>query len=169
MKLMAIDPGTNEMGIMYDGLDRPITLSLQRPVIKWKNKKIKPLREWRLADMMEQLDNLFKNHANHTQHIDTVIYERPFCRGADATRSLWGIAGIIEAVATKHGCTCLDIDNVTLKHYALGKAGGAVGVKRNKNPMIEMASVLGYDDLNEHEADAVLLYHYGIEHIELGD
>lgn len=150
MKLMAIDPGSKEMGIMYHGLDRPFTLKFlgDRPA--------------RLADVMLRLGWLFLNHA---PLVDTVLYERPFARGGPATRCLWGVAGIIEAVATEHGCATLDITPSMLKKWALGKGGG----KRDKAPMIELANTMGYDGLNEHEADALLLYHYGLEHIKSGE
>lgn len=151
MKLMSIDPGTKEMGIMIAGSMQPFTIRAD----------IFGLREWRFASLMDQLSAVFELRATH---IDTVLYERPFGRGMDATRCLWGIAGIIEAVATKHGCAVLDIDNMTLKKWALGSAGG----ERNKEPMIAKAAELGYSDLNEHEADAVLLYRYGLDKIEVG-
>lgn len=149
MKLIAIDPGSNEMGIMHYRLARPRTLYFSGN------------RPYRLAQVMLQLDDIFVVDP----FIDTVLFERPFARGGPATRCLWGVAGIIEAVATKHGCATLDITPSMLKKWALGKGGGL----RNKDPMIALAGVMGYDGLNEHEADALLLYHFGLEHIKSGE
>jgi len=157
--LMAIDPGSKEMGVMFTGCSAPFTLRVSA-----HKRPGRELREWRFADLSQQLENLFKYEA---RDVDCVIYERPFCRGMDATRCLWGIAGIIEALATLSGCAVLDVGPGTITSWALGT--GKAPKKRDKNPMIELASTMGYGTLNEHEADALMLYHYGLQHIETGE
>ena len=80
--------------------------------------------------------------------LDLVVYERPFARGRDATRCLWGIAGIIEAEATNAGLPVVDAENKAVKKFATG--GGAA----NKAGLLEAAQRLGYVGEIEHEADA---------------
>ena len=48
---------------------------------------------------MAWLDDQFKGFVDRDEGVDLIIYERPFARGQHATRSLWGIAGIIDAMA----------------------------------------------------------------------
>ncbi len=82
---------------------------------------------------------------------DAVIYERPFARGQDATRSLWGLAGLIEATANAAGLPCLDVTPAEIKKWATGCS------KADKEDMIFTAGLYGYPGDNEHEADAFLL------------
>ena len=101
--------------------------------------------------------------------VDTVIFERPFCRGIHATRSLWGMAGIIEEVALGQGCACLDIVPSQIK-----KRGTGFG-NAKKPELIAAAEKLltlaGWADihLGEHEADAIILGLYAAENITTGD
>jgi Holliday junction resolvasome RuvABC endonuclease subunit len=94
--------------------------------------------------------------------IDTVVYERPFARGLDATRSLWGMAGVVEAVATRHDCGVLDILPTTIKKWATG-SGNA-----KKEDMILWAAAQGFNGLDEHAADALALYRYTKANIRIG-
>lgn len=84
---------------------------------------------------------------------DLVMYERPFARGQDATRSSWGAAGVIEAV---FGDVAVigDTDPSTIKKFMTGSG------KAEKPEMIAAARALGYDGENEHCADAVGLLLY---------
>lgn len=108
-----------------------------------------------------------------TGKVDLVVYERPFARGFDATRSGWGIAGIVEGLATNVAKAAVtDCTPQDIKKFALGKAP-ARGRKRGdpkptsrekkaahdaeKLAMIDAAVSLGYVGDNEHEADAFLL------------
>lgn len=91
---------------------------------------------------------LFFKEACSAGGLDVVVYERPFARGMDATRSLWGVAGILEAVACQHGITCIDITPSEIKKHATGSGGAS------KEDMILFASCTGYAGDNEHEADA---------------
>ncbi len=96
---------------------------------------------------------------------DTVIFERPFCRGLHATRSLWGMAGIVEEVVVDCAA-CLDIVPSTLKKWATGSG------RANKEQMITRAEELIYPDersLREHEADAIILGLYAAENIQPGE
>lgn len=104
---------------------------------------------------------------------DVVHYETPFARGYDATRSLWGIAGIIEAVAGDR-CALLDSSPQAMKSFALGKAPKRVKMTSaekkaanvaEKLKMIEAAQALGYVGDNEHEADAFIGLKYAERYI----
>ncbi len=94
---------------------------------------------------------------------DTVIFERPFCRGLHATRSLWGMAGIVEE-AVVDCAACLDIVPSTIKKWATGSG------RASKEQMTEYAWLLmgmkGDDKMGEHEADAIALGMYAAATIE---
>lgn len=91
---------------------------------------------------------------------DIVVYETPFARGRDATRSLWGIAGIIEAAGTNALMPVLDVAVPTIKKFAAGSG------KASKEEMIAAAKKMGYKGVNEHEADAVCLLRYAEANLE---
>ncbi len=111
-------------------------------------------------------------------------YERPFARGFDATRSGWGIAGLIEGVFGNDS-VILDSTPQSIKSFAIGKPkreatyvvvkGKKKRVKmtsaerhkaaaEEKLAMIEAAQALGYAGNNEHEADAFLGLKYAEKH-----
>ena len=92
--------------------------------------------------------------------VEAVIYETPFARGRDATRSLWGIAGIIEATATNAGLPVVDAAVPTIKKFATGHG------KACKEDMIAAAHKFGYKGDNEHEADSVCLLRYAEANLE---
>ena len=57
--------------------------------------------------------------------LDVVAYERPFTRGLAATRSLWGMAGIVDAWSHGLGTVgvggaAIDLVPATLKKWATG-------------------------------------------------
>ena len=89
-----------------------------------------------------------------------VVYETPFARGRDATRSLWGIAGILEAVVTDAALPVVDVAVPTIKKFATGDG------RASKVEMIAAARRMGYTGNNEHEADAVCLLRYAEANLE---
>lgn len=95
-----------------------------------------------------------------TKGLEVAVYETPFARGRDATRSLWGIAGIIEACATNAGLPVVDVAVPTIKKFATGHG------KACKEDMIAAAQRMGYKGSNEHEADAVCLLRYAEANLE---
>jgi Holliday junction resolvasome RuvABC endonuclease subunit len=105
------------------------------------------------------LTYLLSNHAG-LGDLDVAVYETPFARGRDATRSLWGIAGIIEACATHAGLPVVDVAVPTIKKFATGHG------KASKMDMIAAAQRMGYKGNNEHEADAVCLLRYAEANLE---
>jgi len=92
--------------------------------------------------------------------MDAVIYERPFCRGLHATRSLWGMAGVVEAVACGSAAV-LDVNIQTIKKWA-GPAG-----KSNKSATLDKCAELGIIPVDDNHADAVCLAFYALEHMEI--
>jgi Holliday junction resolvasome RuvABC endonuclease subunit len=91
---------------------------------------------------------------------DVVVYETPFARGRDATRSSWGIAGILEAAVTNAGLPIVDVAVPTIKKFATGHGFAP------KNDMVKAAQRFGYIGDNEHEADAVCLLNYALANLE---
>lgn len=94
---------------------------------------------------------------------DVIVYETPFARGRDATRSLWGMAGVLEAGATELGLPVVDVAVPTIKKFATGSGRGP------KVDMIAAARRMGYRGRDEHEADAYCLLKYAEENLERGE
>lgn len=90
---------------------------------------------------------------------EAVVYERPFARGFDATRSLWGIAGLIEGCANAAGLPCLDMTPAEIQKHALG-AANRLPKDDKKRAMTMAAMMTGYAGDNEHEADAWCLLRF---------
>ncbi len=115
------------------------------------------IRSHRMGQLMKLLPPILGSMC-----FDAVVYETPFARGRDATRSLWGIAGIVEACATNAGCAVVDVAVPTIKKFATGHG------KAPKDDMIAAAQRMGYRGTNEHEADAVCLLAYAEVNLEKG-
>lgn len=112
-------------------------------------------RAARLAGIMRDLPNVIGN-----KKFDVLVYETPFARGRDATRSMWGIAGILEACATAGGMAVVDVAVPTIKKFATGDGHAP------KDAMIVAAKRFGYKGSSEHEADAVCLLRYAEFNLE---
>lgn len=145
MKILALDLGSN-VGL-FDGT--------------WP-------RVWTLAGSRHE--KLGQFHAKALQKASGFwacniwLYERPFTRGLAATRLLWGMAGIIDALSIKMGATVLDIPPTAIKKWATGSG------KATKEQMIQQAAVLsGLTVTNEHVADAICLHAYALANIQSGD
>lgn len=115
-------------------------------------------RAHRQGKLLIYLTGFFRKY----ESLEAVIYETPFARGRDATRSLWGIAAIIEACATNAKLPVVDAAVPTIKKFATGSGKGA------KNEMIAAAHRWGYTGDNEHEADAFCLLKYAEANLEKG-
>lgn len=92
---------------------------------------------------------------------DVVVYERPFARGEAATRMLWGIAGLIEAVFGDVAAV-VDYTPAEIKKFSTGSG------KADKDKMTFAAQLLGYEGDNEHEADAFCLLKFSEATIKKG-
>ena len=112
-------------------------------------------REQKLYDAMDnQLPALFRGY-----HVNAVIYEKPFVRGDAATRMLWGLAGVIEAVSTLHGFGVVDATATQVRKEIFGQ-----GIGMSKADVI--AKLADYPDIDEHSADAIALTLYGLKKLE---
>lgn len=89
---------------------------------------------------------------------DVVVYERPFCRGLHATRSLWGMAGVVEAVS-KPCATVFDVNPQQLKKWAGRGANQKAGTTLRCHE-------LGVVPVDDNHADAVCLAYYALEAME---
>lgn len=139
MKIIALDLGSN-MALAHNGMDVPIV----------EHHTFKGPRAHRAAATQVWLAERFEQISAECD-IDLVVFERPFARGMDATRSLWGIAGIVEAEATSWGYPVTDATPGDIKKFATGKGNA------EKDEMLDAAIRLGYRGDNEHEADAFCL------------
>src|ERR1035438_4320331 len=100
MKIIAFDLGRNFAWAYNDIV--PIAIGkISNPYLSTGRQDFGDLpRAHRQGLLLNYLSRLFLMRGTK---IDAVIYETPFARGRDATRSLWGIAAIIEATATNAG------------------------------------------------------------------
>jgi len=141
MKILAFDLGSN-MAVAHN-LFGPTDIRVEH---KW----FKGTRQQRAGATWIWLHDLF----DQAGEVDAVVYERPFVRGQDATRSLWGLAGLIEARASVDGVLCLDYSPKEIKLHSTGHGNAG------KEDMILAAAMTGYLGDNEHEADAWCLLRY---------
>ncbi len=136
MKIIAFDLGSN-MAAAYRDWSGAIVTEYQH----MRGTRIERARATRLwLDLVLGLERF-----------DAIVYERPFARGQDATRSLWGIAGLIEAASA---VPVLDYSPSEIKKWATGKGSA------EKEDMIRFAQAAGYEGENEHEADAYNLLRF---------
>lgn len=98
---------------------------------------------------------------------DAVMYERPFARGRDATRSLWGMAGMVESTFGDKAAV-LDTEVNTLKKWAAEWRGLRFAQRTGKAHTLEVARrILGREPIDDNEADAVCLGWYTAEKMEV--
>lgn len=108
------------------------------------------LREHWLAQVMGYVGNICGQ-----MKPELIFYERPFARGMAATRMGWGLAGVIEAVASHYNIPVLDMPPATIKKWATGSGNAS------KEEMTATAQMMyGYAGDDEHEADAVCALYY---------
>jgi Holliday junction resolvasome RuvABC endonuclease subunit len=150
MKIIHFDVGSN-MAFAHNGMgDDAIIVD---------SKEFKGNRQERAAATLRWLLKRFKEMKQQGIEFDAVHYERPFARGQAATRSLWGVAGVLEAAAVINGWPTLDSTPLEIKKFATGNA------KASKEEMTTEARSRGYRGSNEHEADAYLGLQYAIKYI----
>lgn len=98
--------------------------------------------------------------AHLLKNVDAVVYETPFARGYHATRSMWGLAGVLEACASERGIPVVDVSVSTIKKFATGHGFAP------KDSMVAAACKLGYRGKNDNEADAYCLLKYAEANLE---
>lgn len=144
MKILAFDLGSTWACAhnMPLGDDPPGTCYAHHKDLNPDRAKVKLRRE------RPEVLGRFLDTVGQVRSYDVVVFERPFARGQAATRLLWGMAGVLEAVAHRDGAAILDMTPGEIKLWAYGKGNA------EKADMLEAAGILGYRGDNEHEADA---------------
>lgn len=144
MKILALDLGAKTgWCLLWDG-----------DVVESGTKEFPGDRHTRLRDFWYWLEARM-DHFTKTRHA-VVAYERPFARGLHATRSLWGMAGITEAVGSRHAAV-LDVNVQTLKKWA------GCDSKNKAGMMVKARELLGREPDDDNHADAVCLAYYVAE------
>jgi len=146
------------MRIIAFDLGRNMAWAHNQPKLSWGSRLYDGDRHYRLAAIAQHLPSILF----HDNGFDVLVYETPFARGRDATRSLWGIAGILEAAAINAGMAVIDVAVPTIKKFACGDS------RAPKNDMIKTARKFGYKGRDEHEADAICLLKYAEAYLERG-
>lgn len=111
-------------------------------------------RHARLRAFHDWLHSILSDHDPNV-----VAYERPFARGLAATRSLWGMAGIVEAVAGDFAAI-LDVHNNALKAWAREKTGLGPASDKKAATVAAATQLLGRTPDDDNHADAVSLAYY---------
>ena len=127
--------------------------------LEWGTKTFDGVRASRFRDMSMFVPLILA----YSPPFDIVVYETPFARGRDATRSMWGFAGILEARATEANIAVLDVAVPTIKKFAAGNGHAP------KDAMILAAKKFGYKGSNDNEADAICLLKYAEANLEYGE
>lgn len=94
------------------------------------------------------------------ERVDVVVFETPFARGRAATRSMWGMAGVLEACASAAGKPVVDVAVATIKKFATGNGHAP------KDSMVAAARRMGYRGRDDNEADAYCLLKYAEVNLE---
>ena len=143
VKIIAFDIGAN------------FAWAVNHPKVAWHSIELKGIRAHRQQQLLNYLESL-----SWVKKLDAAIYETPIAVGQSAKRSLWGIAGIIEATISNHGLPVMDVPANTIKLFTTGRGNAA------KVDMIAAAQRMGYKGSNEHEADAFCLLKYAEANME---
>lgn len=150
MRVLALDLGTNMAAAWGDTPSHGGTAHFVAGGPKAKRpEKLANIHKWLVSFLISP------------GSVDAVVFERPFARGQGATRMLWGIAGIIEAVAHESGVAVIDLPPASIKKWATGSG------KASKEDMLDAARGMGYIGSNEHEADAYCLLQYALSKIKV--
>ena len=121
----------------------------------WGSITLEGVRAHRLGKLLT-----FLQKQTWMKKADIVLYECPFTRGLAASRSLWGTAGVLEAVSSEMGLPVVDANLREIKKFATGDGNAA------KDKMIVAAKGWGYIGNDDNEADAVCILHYGAKFLE---
>jgi len=145
-KILAVDPGTIELGL-YDG-DNSATIVTSR----------KNPRPERLAFMASKLADFIAIHGPY----DFIVYEEQFVRGNAATKALYGVVGVIECVSISCGAGVMALPQSTLRKWA--QSEGPEGLKGKelyqKVAVSKDARLAADTSVTEHVFDAACIYHF---------
>lgn len=146
-RILAVDPGSTSLGL-YDG-KHSLTL------------EAKGKRPERLASLAGDFLMAMQDHGPY----DFVVYEEQFVRGGAATKALFGIVGIIEALSVNHFAGVMSVPQSTLRKWAAQVSDwGPVKRGDEKELMGRIASEVALRGFarasTEHERDAACLWYY---------
>lgn len=171
MKVLAFDIGAT-FGWAFGDSDQPTK------VLRWGQEHVRGERPERLYRFSEAAFKLIDR-----RRPQLVVYERPFARGEAATRSLWGMAGVVDATAFRCKAAVFDAaPPVTLKKWFTGnhqaskemmvleavkRLGAPLPASYNKDDPDERARLASLEIvLGEHAADAIATLLYTMAHLE---
>lgn len=172
LKIIHFDIGSN-MALAHNACDGVVVV---------EHFVAKGPRQERAAQTLRWLLRRYREMTDAGISFDVCHYDRPFTRGYDASRCLWGIAGIVEAVFGGN-TILLDSTPQSVKSFALAKidrkparsktkmkkADREASAKAEKLFMIAAAQVMGYEGEHEHEADAFCGLRYAEEFCARGE
>ena len=88
--------------------------------------------------------------------LEVIAYEQAHHRGGAATACCVGLVATVQAFAAEKGIELMPIHTATLKKFATGSG------RASKDDMITAAKNLGWDPVDDNEADAELLLEYAL-------
>lgn len=154
MNIIAIDPGTFEVGVYREG--QAHTLYLYDRTLSVARQK-RTTRPYRLSSLATQLQPLLYN-------LDFLVYEEQFVRGGAATKALFGAVGVIEAIAECAGLGVMSVPQSTTRKWVKEQCENAKltpsDIKDPKAWTRLYAHMQGLELATEHEYDAYCLYEY---------
>ena len=164
MKLIAIDPGSTQVGL-YDG-HKAATFELRR--MKRSGVPDTTGRPERLANLAMMLG------AALNLGYDYLVYEEQFVRGGAATKALFGAVGVIEAVAHSAGVGVAPIPQGALRKWSneqlaadrivIPEGKGADKLRlRTAAELLVPRDRFDVSKFTEHECDAAVLWHYAMQ------
>ena len=150
MKLLAIDPGTNLVGLYCN--------QHGARVLNVRPHKKAPRAE-RLACLAAKLSDELAG-----RDYDFVVYEEQFTRGNAATRALYGAVGVIEAVAIACGAGAMPIPQPTIRKWAKGQIIAYQDLDPKR--LYRVVASPFPAEWTQDEVDAYVIYKYATENVE---
>lgn len=108
-------------------------------------------RAYRFSSWMHQVHDFLSAKTR----VDIVVYETPHMRGRDATRCLFGYAGILEAQAEMAEVPILDVPPRTVKKFITGSANAP---KEEVMAVVQRRWAPSVRGLDESDALALAVY-----------
>jgi hypothetical protein len=126
--------------------------------LQWGSALFSEVRAHRLGEFLRMLTSPMWEAK--IKRADIIVFETPFARGGGPTRSLWGMAGVLEAAVSETKRPVVDVSVATIKKFAADHGLAP------KDEMIKAARRFGYKGKNDNEADAVCLLQYARANLE---
>lgn len=88
---------------------------------------------------------------------DVIIYEQAHHRGGHPTEVALGFVTVIKIIAAKNNCELTTVHTGELKKWATGNG------RASKEEMIDASRKLGFEPVDDNEADALLILHWFLD------